>query len=115
MTNTLPHVLGGSLHLGHLATESLVEVSSHAPSRPEIMRDSRVGTFGLVAIFLLLLGDWADLSGMPPLTVLAALLAAAAMSRLAVVCVLVWLPYARPEGLAAAAHGGPPLPDLAVA
>src|SRR5437879_10397716 len=32
IANTLPHVLGGSLHLGHLATESLVEVSGRAPS-----------------------------------------------------------------------------------
>src|SRR5438309_9012943 len=31
LTNTLPHVLGGSLHLGHLATESLVEVSGRTP------------------------------------------------------------------------------------
>ena len=31
LTNTLPRVLGGSLHLGHLATESLVEFSGRAP------------------------------------------------------------------------------------
>src|SRR5438270_4041942 len=34
LTNTLPRVLGGSLHLGHLATESLVEFSGHAPRGP---------------------------------------------------------------------------------
>jgi len=109
-------VATGGLHLDGLANaaDGLLGGAT-AERRLEIMRDSRVGTFGLVAIVLLLLGDWAVLSGMPPLTVLAALLAAAAMSRLAVVCVLVWLPYARPEGLGAAAHGGPPLPDLAVA
>jgi len=31
LTNALPRVLGGSLHLGHLATESLVEVSGRTP------------------------------------------------------------------------------------
>src|SRR2546430_1918823 len=43
IANTLPRVLGGSLHLGHLTTESLVEVSGRAPRRgptviPQTMR-----------------------------------------------------------------------------
>ena len=61
------------------------------------------------------LGDWVALSGMARPTALAALLVGAAASRLAVVYVLVWVPYARPQGLGAAAHGGRPLPDLLVA
>src|SRR5437870_4710350 len=39
IANTLLHVLGGSLHLGHLATESLVEVSGRAPSAFGSLRD----------------------------------------------------------------------------
>jgi adenosylcobinamide-GDP ribazoletransferase len=69
----------------------------------------------VVAVVLVVLGDWAALSGMAPLRALAALLAGAAMARLAVVCVLVWLPYVRPEGVGIAARGARPLGDVVVA
>jgi len=79
------------------------------------MRDPRLGSFGVVAVVLVLLGDWVALSGMAPLRALGAVLAGAARARLAVVCVMIRLPYARPRGLGAAAQGGRSLPDLFVA
>src|SRR5205814_1479036 len=83
--------------------------------RLDIMRDPRVGSFGVVAVALVLLGDVAALAGLGPRGALAALLAAAALGRLAVVVVIVLLPYARAGGLGTAAAGGRRLPDLAAA
>jgi adenosylcobinamide-GDP ribazoletransferase len=109
-------LLTGALHLDGLADAADGLLGGATPERRlAIMRDSRVGSFGVVAVVLVVLGDWAALSGMAPLRALAALLAAAAMARLAVVCVLVWLPYVRPQGLGAAARGARPLGDLVVA
>jgi adenosylcobinamide-GDP ribazoletransferase len=108
-------VLTGALHLDGLAdaADGLLGGST-AERRLEIMRDSRVGSFGVVAVALVLLADWAALFGMPPVRALAALLVAAAAGRLAAVALLVWLPYARPEGLGLAGRGGRPLRDLVV-
>jgi adenosylcobinamide-GDP ribazoletransferase len=108
--------LTGALHLDGLADAADGLLGGATPERRlEIMRDSRLGSFGAVAVVLVLLGDWAALAGMPPLRALIALLAGAAMARLAVVCVLVGLPYVRPQGLGVAAQGARPLGDLAVA
>ena len=52
---------------------------------------------------------------MTPLRALVALVTGSAMARLAVVCVLTWLPYVRPQGLGVSAQGGRPRLDLAVA
>jgi adenosylcobinamide-GDP ribazoletransferase len=109
-------LLTGALHLDGLADTADGLLGGDTPERRlEIMRDSRVGSFAVVAVALVLLGDWAALSGMAPLRALAGLLAGGAMARLAVVCLLAWMPYARPLGLGSAAQGGRTLADLAVA
>jgi adenosylcobinamide-GDP ribazoletransferase len=109
-------LLTGALHLDGLADAADGLLGGRTPARRlEIMRDSRVGSFGAVAVVLVLLGDWAALSGMAPLRALVAMLAGAASARLAVVCLLAWLPYARTEGLGAAAQGGRPAEDVIVA
>ena len=83
-------LLTGALHLDGLADAADGLLGGATPERRlEIMRDSRLGSFGAVVVVLVLLGDWAALAGMSPLRALAALLAGAAMARLAVVCVLV--------------------------
>jgi adenosylcobinamide-GDP ribazoletransferase len=109
-------VLTGALHLDGLADAADGLLGGSTPERRlEIMRDPRVGSFGVVAVGLVLLGDVAALAGLGPRAALAALLTAAALGRLAVVVVILLLPYARPGGLGTAAAGGRRLPDLAAA
>ena len=74
----------------------------------EIMRDSRIGTFGGVALGLSLLARWAALTallrmGLTP--ALTALLAAAALSRWLGLLPIALLPPARKDGAAHAAVG----------
>src|SRR5712692_625411 len=91
---TVMAVLTGALHLDGLAdaADGLFG-GGDLPRRLEVMRDSRVGSFGLVAVVLVLLGDVAALAAMPPVRALIALVIAA-------------VPYVRHAGLGVAA-GGP--------
>lgn len=74
-----------------------------AARRLEIMKDSHIGTYGVIALVLSLLARWAALwlllqqSGA---TALAAIVAAAALSRAAMAGVMWALPNARRSGLA---------------
>jgi adenosylcobinamide-GDP ribazoletransferase len=75
-----------------------------------IMRDPRIGSYGALALILDLLaraGALAALAG--PWTVAAALVVAGAVSRGALPPVMAMLPYARTDGLAAAAGRPHPL------
>ena len=75
-----------------------------------IMRDPRIGSYGALALVLDLLaraGALAALAG--PWTVAAALVVAGAVSRAALPPVMAMLPYARTDGLAAAAGRPHPL------
>lgn len=113
---TVLAVLSGALHLDGLAdTADGLFGGATQDRRLEIMRDSRVGSFGVVAIALVLVMDVAALSGLGTSQALAALLVAAAGGRLALTAAVVTLPYVRAEGLGTAAQGGRRLPDLAVA
>lgn len=64
----------------------------------EIMKDSRVGSFGVVALILVLLGRFVTLVEMPQYLVPAALVAGHGLSRGAVVLVMQWLDYVRDGG-----------------
>ena len=66
----------------------------------EIMRDSRLGTFGAAALFLVLLLKIAALSQLPFMLALAALPVAHGASRLSAVIVIATSRYARAEGIA---------------
>jgi adenosylcobinamide-GDP ribazoletransferase len=69
-----------------------------------IMRDSRIGTFGALALLLAVLARTGALANLAePHVVLPAVVAAAAVSRAALPALLLILPSARPDGLAAAA------------
>lgn len=68
-----------------------------------IMRDSRVGTYGVTAIAFSLALRAAALAVLPVVPAVAALIAAAALSRAMLPAVLYGLPAARPSGLGAAA------------
>jgi adenosylcobinamide-GDP ribazoletransferase len=75
-----------------------------------IMRDSRIGTFGALAIVFSVGLRATILAGMPtPGTAAAALIAAGALSRAALPVIVHWLPPARGGGMAAEAGR----PDLA--
>lgn len=70
-----------------------------------IMKDSRTGSYGAIAIVLMLLAKAAaliELAAISPTTAAAALIAAHALSRLAAVGVLHALPYAREDDSAKA-------------
>jgi adenosylcobinamide-GDP ribazoletransferase len=80
----------------------------------EIMRDSRIGTFGALALILALLARAGAIAALAtPLAVASALVAAGAVSRAALPPVMTVLPLARADGLAAGA--GRPHPTRAAA
>ncbi len=73
-----------------------------AENRLRIMRDSRVGSYGVIALGLSLMARWAALSLLfetGPGTAIAALLASAALSRAALPALMATLPHARNTGL----------------
>jgi adenosylcobinamide-GDP ribazoletransferase len=108
-------VLSGGLHLDGLgdAADGLLGGSTVA-RRLEIMRDPRIGSFGSVAIVLVLIGDFALLSNRTHAGALAALLGAPALARLAMLGVIVALPYVRSGGLGAAVAGTRRARDLGI-
>ncbi|MEM1077551.1 MAG: adenosylcobinamide-GDP ribazoletransferase [Pseudomonadota bacterium] len=97
-------MLTGALHEDGLADSADGLWGGWEPARRlEIMRDSRIGAYGVLALGLSLLLRWACLvailtSGGPGL-LLAALVATAALSRGAMVTVMHVLPFARDDGL----------------
>lgn len=99
-------LLTGGLHLDGFAdfADGMLVVASRE-RRLEIMRDPRLGAFGVIALMLLLLADVALLARLGSHGALPALVAAGAFSRLAMLAVIVALPYVRPEGLGRAAVG----------
>ena len=70
--------------------------------RLEIMRDSRIGTYGVIAICLSILLRWSMLATLFSAgAVFGAIVAAAALSRVPLVALACWLEPARKDGLAA--------------
>ena len=81
----------------------------------EIMRDSRIGTYGACALVLSLLLRWSALASIAnPTTVALALIAAHAAARAPLPAFMRFVPPARSDGLAAAA-GLPPREGAAAA
>jgi adenosylcobinamide-GDP ribazoletransferase len=66
--------------------------------RLAIMRDSRIGTYGAVALILMLALRWACLVHLPAAWLLAALVAAHAWARWTAPALVLLLPYARDGG-----------------
>ena len=68
----------------------------------EIMKDSRVGAFGVVSFVMLSILEFATLSELaklPVLTLMAAVYSAPVIGRLMMVLIIGSFPYARPEGM----------------
>lgn len=64
----------------------------------EIMRDSRIGTYGSLALIFLVLGKYVFLTALEPRQIWRWLIVAHTASRWTVLPLCRWLPYARPEG-----------------
>ena len=78
----------------------------------EIMRDSRIGTYGACALFISLILRWSALAAIAaPRSVMIALLLAHAAARAGVPAFMAFVPPARPDGLSARA--GQPSPQSA--
>jgi adenosylcobinamide-GDP ribazoletransferase len=84
--------------------------------RLEILRDSRIGSYGVVALILALGLRWQALTALAdrPTLLLGVLLTAAAVSRAAMAGVAWALPPARPDGLSVAT-GRPPVAAVVLA
>lgn len=76
--------------------------------RLEIMRDSRIGSYGVLALVFAIGLQAASLAGLRGFDGVLVLVAAHALSRLAIVEAAVRLPYLRPEGLGAFLAAGVP-------
>ena len=97
-------LLTGALHLDGLADSADgLFGGDNSARRLEVMRDPRLGSFGIVAIALVLLGEVAALASMSTGRAVAALVIAGALSRLAMLAVITLMPYVRTSGLGVAA------------
>jgi len=90
----------GAIHLDGLADTVDGLFGGHTPARRlEIMRDSRIGTFGALALLLVLLLQLSALSALDSPWRRPGLLLYPVLGRSAMVVALAAFPYARPEGL----------------
>ena len=97
-------LLTGAIHLDGLADSADgIFGRGDAARRLEVMRDPRLGSYGVTAVVAALLLQTAALAAMAPGRALVALVMAGAMSRLAAALVIAWLPYVRSTGLGTAA------------
>lgn len=101
-------LLTGALHEDGLAdTADGLWGGSTPERRLEIMKDSRIGSYGVLALVLVVGLRWSALAALVPAGLWPALIAAAALSRVPMVALMRRLPAARPGGLSAAT-GTPP-------
>ena len=106
----------GALHLdGFVDTFDGLFAPGGPARRLEIMRDPRAGTFGVVAVVLLLLLDVAALGALAPERRTAGLILAPCLGRWSIVLVTWAFPYARKEGLGRGFKDGIRLPYALIA
>lgn len=80
--------------------------------RLEIMKDSHIGSYGVLALILITLARWSALSALLAMHGhFGAIIAVAALSRAPMAVLMAWLPNARASGLSA--HVGRPSPKAA--
>lgn len=93
-------VLTGGLHEDGLSdTFDGLNGGRDVARRLEIMRDSRIGSYGALALLLVTLARWSALVVLLPEQPLA-VIAVAALSRGGMPVLMAWLPAARSDGLA---------------
>ena len=92
-------VWSGGLHLDGVADCADGFFSSRPRERIlEIMRDSRIGAMGVIALVMLLALKGAALYALPPSQLWRVLLLMPLAGRVGILLMLAMLPYARPEG-----------------
>ncbi|SLN55655.1 Cobalamin synthase [Roseivivax jejudonensis] len=97
----------GGLHHDGLA--DLADGLGGGRDRPhilDVMRDSRIGSYGVLALVFIIGVEAAALGALGPDADLGQFLFAAAASRLAMLCASGWMPPARDDGLGHSAAGG---------
>jgi len=94
----------GGLHADGLADtcDGLFVAGASPERRLEVMRDSRVGGYGVAGVVSVLLLQYAGLASLPPAVRTSALVAMPALSRWAMTYALIGFPYARSQGLGVA-------------
>ncbi len=97
-------LLTGAIHLDGLAdaADGLLG-KGDASRRLEVMRDPRLGSFGVTALVMVLVADVAALASMSAARAIVALVIAGAVSRLAALWIVGFVPYVRDSGLGVAA------------
>ena len=96
----LPLLLTGGLHAdGFMDTADGVFSGRERARKLEIMKDSRVGAFGVVSFVMLMFVQYALLSDMAPLLLVPALFVMPIIGRLAMVLAVACFPYAREDGM----------------
>jgi adenosylcobinamide-GDP ribazoletransferase len=93
-------IITGAMHLdGFIDTCDGIAGHRTAEDRREVMRDSRVGAFGVIGAILLLLTKFVSLSNVPAPLMMTTLVFMPVVSRWAVAYAVFAYPYARPDGL----------------
>ncbi len=96
----LPLLLTGGLHCdGFMDTVDGLFSGRSREHMLEIMKDSRTGSFGVVAFGSLLLFNWSLILDLQEPVLVVALFAMPIIGRLAMLFVVSYFPYARPEGM----------------
>ena len=93
-------LLTGALHLDGLADSADGLLGrGDVERRLAVMRDPRLGSYGVATLVVVLVLEVAALASMSPARALAGLVIAGALSRLATLVVIAWVPYVRESGL----------------
>ena len=96
----LPILLTGGLMLdGFMDTVDGVFSGRERERVLEIMKDSRVGSFGVIALACLLLVNWTALRDVKLVLIMTALFVMPIIGRMAMVMAIAVFPYARKEGM----------------
>ena len=96
----LPVMLTGGLMLdGFMDTVDGVFSGRDRERVLEIMKDSRVGSFGVIALACLLLINWTALRDVKLMLIMTALFVMPIIGRMAMVMAIACFPYARKEGM----------------
>lgn len=96
----LPLLMTGGLHCdGFMDTMDGIFSGRSRERMLEIMKDSRVGSNGVVGFGLWIVTAWAILQDLTPLALCEAMFAMPVIARLMMAAVIRLYPYARPEGM----------------